>query len=87
MLKESISPCQPTRAYKLQTDMYDTQTGENRWSARKTCTIAGYGDGEKYLHTLMDSFIRGLRRGEQVELHINAKTTECVVPDLFPNVY
>lgn len=59
MFRESISPTQPTRSYKLQTDMYDTQTGENRWSARKTCTIAGFGDGEKYLHTLIDSLFVG----------------------------
>lgn len=70
-------------SYKFQSDVYDCETGVNRWSARKTATIACYGDGEKYLHALLDSFIRGLRQGLKLELHINASPTECHVPDLF----
>ena len=71
------------KGFKFQIRLVDSQTGEIISVSNRVHTMFCNGDGEKYLKSWFDCFVRGLRERDNLCVEIVADRIVCVEFD-FP---
>ena len=71
------------KGFKFQIRLVDSQTGEIISVSNRVHTMFCNGDGEKYLKSWFDCFVRGLRERDNLCVEIVAGRIVCVEFD-FP---
>ena len=74
------------KSFKFQTRIIDSKTGEIISVSNRVHIMFCDGDGEKYLQTWFDCFVRGLRERDNLCVEVVADRIECVEFD-FPNLF